>query len=73
MLQVFRLNVSKVDVVLQLVFYMHVSCVLSAFRRMSQVLHPDVLKVDQSVASLSWLLCCLIFASVFPPPPLSAS
>jgi hypothetical protein len=34
MLQVFNLDVSKVDLVLQLVFQMHVLCVLSAFRRM---------------------------------------
>jgi hypothetical protein len=33
MLQVFHLDISKVDIVLQLVFHMHISCVLSAFRR----------------------------------------
>jgi hypothetical protein len=37
MLQVFHFDVSKVDLVLQLVFQMHVSCVLSAFKRMLQV------------------------------------
>jgi hypothetical protein len=42
MLQVFYLDVSKVDLVLPLVFQMHVSCASSAFRRMLQVLHPDV-------------------------------
>jgi hypothetical protein len=42
MLQVFHLDVSKVDLVLQLVFQMHVSCVSSAFRRMLQVLYPDI-------------------------------
>ena len=46
MLQVFHLDVSKVYLVLQPVFQMHISCVSSAFRRMLQVLHPDVLKVD---------------------------
>jgi len=33
-LQMFYLNVLKVDLVLQLVFQMRVSCVSSAFRRM---------------------------------------
>jgi hypothetical protein len=47
MLQVFHLDVLKVDLVLQLVFQMHISCVSSAFRRMVQVLHPDVSKVDR--------------------------
>jgi hypothetical protein len=62
MLQVFHLDVSKVDIVLQLVFQMHVSCVLSAFRRMLQVLDLDVSKIDR-------VLCYLTFALVFPPPP----
>jgi hypothetical protein len=47
MLQVFHLDVLKVDLVLQLVFQMHISCVSSVFRRMVQVLHPDVSKVDR--------------------------
>ena len=47
MLQVFNLDVSKVVLVLQQVFHMHVSSVLSAFRRMLQVLHLDVSKVDR--------------------------
>jgi hypothetical protein len=46
MLQVFHLDVSKVDLVLLLVFQMHVLCVSSAFKHMLQVLHPDVSKVD---------------------------
>jgi hypothetical protein len=44
---VFNLDVSKVDLVLQLVFQMQISCVSSAFRRTLQVLHPNVLKADQ--------------------------
>jgi hypothetical protein len=42
----FHLDVLKVDLVLQLVFQMHVSCVLFAFRRMLQVLYSDISKVD---------------------------
>ena len=58
MLQVFHLNVSIVDLVLQLVFQMHVSCVSFALRRMLQVLHPDVSKVDE---------CCItVFAFLLP-------
>jgi hypothetical protein len=47
MLQVFHLDISKVDLVLQLVFYMHISCVSSAFKRMLQVFHSHVSKVDR--------------------------
>jgi hypothetical protein len=43
-LQVFHLDVSKVDRMLQPVFQMHISCVSSVFRRMLQVLHLDVSK-----------------------------
>jgi hypothetical protein len=45
MLQVFNLDVSKVDLVLLLLFQMHILCVSSAFKHMLQVLHPDVSKV----------------------------
>jgi hypothetical protein len=62
MLQVFQLDVLKVDLVLQLVFQMHVSCVSSAFIRMLQVLHLNVLKVDR-------VLHLYIRFSVAPPPP----
>jgi hypothetical protein len=65
MLQVFRLDVLKVNLVLQLVFRMHV---LSAFRRMLQVLRPDVFKSRSGVTSMSSLFCCLTFAWVSPPP-----
>ena len=72
MLQVFYLDVAYVlqwflsvfHMFLQ-VFQMHVSCVSSAIRRILQVLHPDVLKVDR-VLHLSPYFCCL--ASVSPPP-----
>ena len=47
MLQVFYLDVLKIDLVLQLMFHMHISCVSSTFRRMLQVLHPDISKVDR--------------------------
>jgi hypothetical protein len=63
MLQVFHLDVSKVDLMLQLVFQMHVSCVLSAFRHMLQVLHPNVSKVDRVLH-----LCPRFFAAS--PSPL---
>jgi hypothetical protein len=62
MLQVFHMNVSKVDLVLQLVFQMHVSCVSSAFRRILQVLYLNVSKVD--------MLPHLCLGA--PPPPLGA-
>ena len=47
MLQMFYLDVSKVDMVLQQVFRMHVSSVPYAFRCMLQVLHLDVSKIDR--------------------------
>ena len=47
MLQVFHLDASKVDMVLQQVFRMHVSSVPYAFRCMLQVLHLDVSKIDR--------------------------
>ena len=47
MLQVFHLDISKVDLVLQLLFHMHVLCVSSTFRCMLQVLHSDVSKIDR--------------------------
>ena len=47
MLQVFLLDVSKVDLMLQQVFHMHVSSISSVFRRMLQVLHLDVSNVDR--------------------------
>jgi hypothetical protein len=65
---VFNLDVSKVDLMLQQVFHMHVSSVSSAFKRMLQVLHLDVFKNRSSVASRSSLFCCLASASVSPPP-----
>jgi hypothetical protein len=74
MLQVFYLDISKIDLVLQLVFQMHVSCVSSVFKCMLQVLHSDVLKVDRvlhlclrfSTASPSPQ--CLLFLAPSPPP-----
>jgi hypothetical protein len=62
MLQVFHLDVVKVDLVLQLVFHMHVSYVSSAFRRVLQLLHPDVLKVDPMLH-----LCLYFFAASHSP------
>jgi hypothetical protein len=62
MLQVFYLDISKIDLVLQLVFQMYVSCVLSAFRCMLQVLHLDVSKVDLV------LHLCIHFSATSPPP-----
>jgi hypothetical protein len=47
MLQVFHLDISKVNLVLQQVFHMHVLSVSSAFRRMLQVLLLEVSKVDR--------------------------
>jgi hypothetical protein len=81
MLQVFYLDVSKIDLVLQLVFQMHVSYVSSAFRHMLQVLHLDVSKVDRvlhlclrfSAASLLPRYLLLLPAPAghaLPPPPL---
>jgi hypothetical protein len=65
MLQVFNLDVSEVDLVLQLMFQKHVS---SAFRLMLQVLHPDVSKVDRV------LHICLHFSTVsYSPRCLSTS
>jgi len=55
MLQVFHLNVSKVDLVLQQVFHMHISSVSSTFRCMLHVLYLDILKVDRMFASSSSL------------------
>jgi hypothetical protein len=75
---VFHLDVSKVDMVLQLVFHIHVSCVSSAFRRMLQVLHPDILKIDRvlhlylrffAASPSSWYLL-LLLPAVAPPLPL---
>ena len=60
MLQVFHLDVSKVDLVLQLVFQIHVSCVSSAFKCMLQVGHLDASKVDQV------LHLCLRFSAASP-------
>jgi hypothetical protein len=79
MLQLFHLDVSKVDLVLQQVSQMHVLYVSSVFRRMLQVLHPDVLKVDRvlhlcprfSAASPSpRCLLLLLPVSAGHPPPL---
>jgi len=42
----FHLDVSKVDLMLQQVFHMHVSSVSSTSRLMLQVLHLDILKLD---------------------------
>ena len=72
MLQVFYLDVAYVlqwflsvfHMFLQ-VFQMHVSCVSSAIRRILQVLHPDVLKVDR-VLHLSPYFCCLASVSHLP-------
>jgi len=47
MLQVFYLDVSKVYGVVDSVFQMHISFVLSAFRHMLQTLYSDVSKVDE--------------------------
>ena len=47
MLQVFYLDVSQIDPVLQQVFHMHVSSVSSAFRHMLQMLYLDASKADQ--------------------------
>ena len=75
MLQVFHMDVLKVDLVLQLVFQMHVSCVSSVFRRMLQVLHLDVSKIDWVLHLPSFLLPRLSVSSSFqhraghPPPP----
>jgi hypothetical protein len=79
MLQMYHLDVSKVDLVLYLVFQMHVSCVSSAFRHMLQVLHPNVSKVDRvlhlylrfSTASPSprCLFLLLPTSTGHPPPP----
>jgi hypothetical protein len=75
---VFHLDVSKVDLVLQQVFYMHVSSVSSAFRRMLQVLHLDVSKVDWMLhlsprffAALHWCLFLDAGWASTAPPPLS--
>jgi hypothetical protein len=63
---------------LQLVFQMHVSCVSSAFRRMLQVLHLDVSKVDQilhlslhfyAASPSPWCLLLPVLAGHPPPPP----
>jgi hypothetical protein len=67
---VFNIYVSKVDLVLQQVFHMHVSSVSSAFKHMLQVLYLDVFKSRSNVASRSSLFYCL--ASVSPPPPAPA-
>jgi hypothetical protein len=61
-LQVFHLEVSKVDLVLWLVFQMHASCISSAFKHTLQVLHPNVSKVDRV------LYLCLHFSAASPSP-----
>jgi hypothetical protein len=60
MLQVFHLEVSEVDLVLWLVFQMHVSCISSAFKHTLQVLHPNISKVDRV------LHLCLHFSAASP-------
>jgi hypothetical protein len=62
MLLVFHLDVSKIDLMLQLVFQIHVSCVSFDFRHMLQVLHPDILKVDRV-----FHICLHVFAASLSP------
>ena len=50
----FHLDVSKVDLMLQQVFHMHVSSISSVFRRMLQVLHLDVSKIDRVLHMLQY-------------------
>jgi hypothetical protein len=64
---VLYVDVSIVHLVLRRVFQMHVSCVSSAFRRMLQVLHSDVSKVDQV------LHLCPRFSAASPSPPAVAA
>jgi hypothetical protein len=77
-MQVFHMNISKVDLVLQLVFHMHVSCVLdvvlcvsAVFRRMLQVMHLVLhLCIRFFEASPSpWCLLFLPALAEHPPPP----
>jgi hypothetical protein len=51
--QIFHLDVSKVDLVLQMLqwLYMHVSSVLSVFKHMLHMPHLDVSKVDRVLHS----------------------
>jgi hypothetical protein len=67
MLQVFYLDVSKVDLVLQQVLHIHVS---SVFRHiLLSVLHLDVSKVDQMLHLSPRFFCCIASVSLPPSMP----
>jgi hypothetical protein len=80
MLQVFYLDVSKVDLVLQQVFHMYALSVSSAFKHMLQVFHLDVLKVDRmlhllprfSIALHRCLFLLRRWSGICRHPPLSS-